>query len=205
MAGRPAGIPPIPRSPPNPAAGEALRDHRPTIVYLRRRRKGEGAVPARERGRALSGLVRERWAERSRRCACAVRLLRPPAPTTQIGRSPRLTSLGSQGPANPGSSWSEPGLRPQPLLRPSKAALPSPSAGAGLRTGRFVFPLRWASSPSQLIGESRALEQFGLSPCCSVPEIVTQPTDLGVPPLALRGKPCTLGPPTNLGESPSSP
>lgn len=110
-------------------------------------------------GRALSGLVRERWAgalgqEERSSCACAIRFLRLPAPTAQIRRSPGRSSLGFQGPTNQGSSWSEPGLRPQPLLLPSTVAL-------GTRRRRQARSragsLSWAFSPSELSARAEHL------------------------------------------------
>lgn len=166
--GRLAGIPPV-----HAARRIRRRETHSTIAgqllfTFDNAGRGEGAVPERERGRALSGLVRERWAgapgqEEPSSCACAVLCLRLPAPTTQIRRSPRLSSPGSLGPPNPDSNWSEPGLRPQPLLLPSTAALPPPSAGAGPAHNRVRFQLAAGVFAFELAG-SLACHLFAQTP-----------------------------------------
>lgn len=198
MAGRPAGVPPIPRSPPNPAAGEALRGHRPTIVYLRRRRKGEGAVPARERGRALSGLVRERWADRSRgaapaQCASSARP-RPPHKSDVLPgcRHPALRArpIRARGGANAASAPS-----PCSALQRPRSAFPARARGCALGasfspgSGRLRHP-NLSAKAGHLGGLVCHLvaPSPGSSPGGSAPGIVVHPTDLGAPPLAWRGE-----------------
>lgn len=150
----------------------------------------------------MSGLVRESWAgapgqAEPSSCACAMRLPRLPAPTTQIGRSPRLTSLGSLGPTNPESSWGR--TRPPPPPSPYNGRTPSSLRGReasalpgwlSLCSGRFRPP-----------AFRRVLNAYlapSLSPFCSVPAVELQPAAQGVALLAWWEKPCRLGPRTSV-------
>lgn len=161
----------------------------------------EGAVP--ERGRAMSGLVRESWAgalgrEESPSCACALSYLRLPAPITQIRRSARLTSLDSLGATNPESKGAIPPSAPS--LR-SSSQRPRSSSRRGLlaraQSSVFLSP-RGLLRPAGFLQLLSSFRAPCLSPLYSVLRTVVPSPALLVPLLPLRVKRCKLGPPMSV-------